>query len=866
MKKLVTIAFAALAGQLFADTITWTGGAGTYGWGNAENWDLNRVPGETDEVVIDGDITVSRGGNNLVISSLTLRNGASVGDVNELKSEGGATSPVYTGGKVSCSLVALITGPVTISDAEIANSGTGHSSGFYHAGGYLNFVDGAEGAAKYTFQSSLSSNPYTTFFSGATPLIRYNGATIDEATYNSKFQATDNGDGTTTLSFKVLAGWDVGAVSVDSVADGQASVSFTVTKYSGGNATVSIGCASTDLGDDIANWAGKLTQVASDVAATTSYNETVALADGINYIRVFVAYDSTTSASSAAMARNIVYGDYGELTGVYEYIGSDGNLSTASNWALDKVPLVASDTAPTAGTDIRWFGSNTVFALSDNFHLYATDHYVGATITQANAGNHDSNLNGDITFENSSVTLSTVVVQSDPHVISLKNSNFATTRAPDGVAGFWTTVPAGGINFISGFPSSFSFGADAGDVHDAATVKSQLVDNGKITLDGAAIDATTWIDYFSVDVVGTTVTVSYSPTVAENRIDAVSADATSTSATLTATIGSQETGTLVKFAYGTAAPADADVLAGSVMTVSDGTATASVNGLADLTVYHFTIAIVNAESTEILASKSGQFVASDFDYVYMNGAWVGEVPALNTDSQVLFLDGYSTVNGDVNVGNKTVQGVLLRTGTLTGVGPLVARSAQVSNTRVDDLNGAPYGTWNVTAPLFDFYSLSSNGTLLAACSYTFYTKHSDEDINGEFFKDNAPLFHVNGAAASQGDFSIEVLGTFNPGEENEYRRVSIVWFEPFPASARDTDWTIQTGARVKLTKNTRIGALDIPVAKDVKIDLNGYNLKVSALFVNGEKKKGEFNKDNLSILTGAGSLTIGGPGFSVFVR
>ena len=70
---------------------------------------------------------------------------------------------------------------------------------------------------------------------------------------------------------------------------------------------------------------------------------------------------------------------------------------------------------------------------------------------------------------------------------------------------------------------------------------------------------------------------------------------------------------------------------------------------------------------------------------------------------------------------------------------------------------------------------------------------------------------------------------------------------------------------MKLNRNTKIAALDVETA-DVKIDLNGYNLKVSALFVNGEKKKGEFNKDNLSILTGAGSLTIGGPGFSVFVR
>jgi hypothetical protein len=83
-----------------------------------------------------------------------------------------------------------------------------------------------------------------------------------------------------------------------------------------------------------------------------------------------------------------------------------------------------------------------------------------------------------------------------------------------------------------------------------------------------------------------------------------------------------------------------------------------------------------------------------------------------------------------------------------------------------------------------------------------------------------------------------------------------------------TDWTIQTGARVKLTQNTRIGALDIPDATtDVKIDLNGYELKVSSLTIAGEKKKGEFTAATLSgILTGEGKLSVVGSGFTVTIR
>ena len=45
-----------------------------------------------------------------------------------------------------------------------------------------------------------------------------------------------------------------------------------------------------------------------------------------------------------------------------------------------------------------------------------------------------------------------------------------------------------------------------------------------------------------------------------------------------------------------------------------------------------------------------------------------------------------------------------------------------------------------------------------------------------------------------------------------------------------------------------------------------FNLKVSSLFVNGEKKKGEFTAANLSILTGEGSLIVGGPGFAIIIR
>src|SRR5947207_15833200 len=38
--------------RALAVTITWTGGAGTNAWGTPANWNLNRVPGAGDDVVI----------------------------------------------------------------------------------------------------------------------------------------------------------------------------------------------------------------------------------------------------------------------------------------------------------------------------------------------------------------------------------------------------------------------------------------------------------------------------------------------------------------------------------------------------------------------------------------------------------------------------------------------------------------------------------------------------------------------------------------------------------------------------------------------------------------------------------------------
>ncbi|MBR1836742.1 MAG: hypothetical protein IJ783_05595 [Kiritimatiellae bacterium] len=864
MNKFLELAVsAAAAAAASAASVTWTGATGDGWWGTAANWSGNALPTPSDYVSVGDGIAINANASTMLPEVLTFGEGSSlVLENNELQFSGAST---VQGGSVTANLVAAqsAASSVTLVDCQLTNKSTAHDKGFWRSDGtaHLNFEFGNSGSASYTFQSSLigSGGVYGTFAAGANPHVKFGGANIaSQSEFDEIFAVSSDAEaGTTTISLKTPEGWKASAPTFGEVEDGAVDVSCGVSHFSGGAATISVGCASSDLGPDAAAWAGKVEQVADGVAITTTVTATVALSAGINYVRFFVAYDGGTVASPAAAVRNLVYGDYGELDGVYEYIGTDDDLANPSNWALDKEPLGDGAAVPAAGTDIRWFGRNAVLSLSGNFHLHATDRFVGATIRQADNGNHDSNLGGDVTFEDSDVTLSTVVVQAEPFAISLKNARFATTRAPDGVAGFYPAVPENGVNFVSGFPSSFAFGADPGDVHDAATVKSRLIDQSRITLDGEAISAEVWTEYFSVDVADSTVTVSYSPTVAENRIDEVAVSSTSTSATITATIGARESGALVKFACGTSAPAEADVLAGQTMALVGDEAAASISGLEDLTPYYYLVAIVDAAGAAVLASKAGSFVASDYAHVWIDGAWLGGAVALTSDAQALFFDDFDAVNGDVNVANKAVRGVSFRSGTLTGPGPLAVWSARISNTRSNDLVGAPYGTWNVTAPLFDFRSLSGGGTIRAASSYSFYTTHPDEDVAAEFFDAARPLVLANGVAADRADFTIETNATYGEGEETEYRNVSIVWWEPFPASARDEAWTLEDGARVKLSRNLTAGQLAVPAGADAKIDLAGHDLRVAALVVDGQSLKGGYTAATLpSLLTGEGSLVV----------
>ena len=872
MKKLVTIAIAALAGQLIADTYTWTGGAGTSDYATAGNWNVGdnpaaHAPYETDEAVIDGD-AVTVNGNYRIPLSLTLSNGASWSIGGEIQfGNNNVEHPVIYGGTVSGTLVAsqFAGSSLTISDAAIIDTGSGNNGFWQNTGSYLNFVDGDNHAATFTYQTSIAANPFYFFSNPAgTPYIRYSDQVIDEATFNKHFTYGDNGNGTTTLSMKSVDGWELGVLTVGDVEDRQVSVSVTATKYSGSDATVYFVHGARDYGETFSSW--PTATDGEEVSATSEVSDTLTLEDGYNYIRAFLLYNGEYSAT-AAVARRIMapYGDYGELTDVYEYIGEGNNLGDAANWAKDKSAPAAE--APTAGTDIRWFGRNAYY--SGSLAIYDKDVFSGATLNLSG----DTFINADVYFTNSTVNISTInVADRGAPILNLYGSSLTTTRNDQWLGVYPPGTYTGSstktfVNFLSGKASSFTFTDNAINISDADSAKSALVTPGYLKLDGAAIADFDWDAFFSVEVSGKTVKITYDPVVDENKISSVAfSDVTATSATLTASIFSIASGASVIVACDTAEITEANIIAkGENVIVNEGVATKAVTSLVSGNVYNFAFAIV--QDNEVKAFKSGLFFASDFDYVYMNGAWQGNEPAtLNTTDSMLFLDAYNNAINDIAVANTVVSNAAITsTGTLVGNGTMQVYSSQISNNKLGDA-GAVCGTWGGSTYM-NFVSLSGNGVVYPACSYTFNAAEEWKNNAYSLLFDDERI-HLNGAKVNQATYesNFKLVENGATGNETTPYNLTITYWEPVWAGVPKSDWTVQPGARVKLTKDTKIGVLTVADATDVKIDLNGYNLKVSSLFVNGEKKKGEFNKDNLSILTGAGSLTIGGPGFSVFVR
>ena len=857
-----------------AETKTWDGGANTTVWGDANNWNPDGVPGQADSVEIDG-VSVTHNGN-LVVSSVKLTGGATVTASGELKSEGNAVEPVYNGGVVSCTLLALITGPVTISDAEIKNSGTGHANGFYQAGShYLNFVDGAKRGAAYTFNANLGNDPYSLFVNRTNPLIRYKGEAMSKADFDDNFEFKNNGDGTITLYMRASTGWHVGSPAVENIAtvsEGKksATVSAVATKVveTAPDAPYCyVAFDTVDHGSDFANWpaATRAEATLSDgvISASIEFNSGVTY-----YARVFASYtmgDVTEIASSSAVEFRTADVDYGDLTNVYEYIGTDNDLTKVSNWMLDGNPAAL---VPTEGTDIRWFGSRGNYA-KGSFKAYSNDRFVGTTM----GIDGDFEAWGDISFSNSTINARMIVLKNGDITVNLYGSTVYVLRTDAGQFGFYDKSYAKMINFISGKASSYT-GRNSFNATDKASVYSSLIENGKVVLDGATINASTWADNFVVSIADGRVTISYDPAVVANVLGATSvSNIKDTSATASVEVQKIETGAVLKFAYGTTEPTDSELIADGdyEAAVADSVASRGMTGLTKGATYYYRFGIMRTSDNSIVASAGGSFVAKEFDAVYRNGAWEDNVSVpLNVGAnRILFASDYDAGEAEMASPNKVVDGAKLTMNTLViGYSPTLLHNGWIFATRPGDLGAAPYSLHPPYADKFiDFvHDAPANGVVYRASCYSFryeaegWVRPTDETIYDYLF--GSGKFLVNGERVSSGS----AIGMIALTDDTANSRIYLHTVDDASLIAGSSAWTFQPGARVKLSKKENIASVAIPDATDVSINLNGNILRIGNLTVGGEKVSGTFTSTDLPYLSGSGTLIAGGNGLAIVIR
>lgn len=631
---------------------------------------------------------------------------------------------------------------------------------------------------------------------------------------------------------------------------------------------------------DVNNWVASSTGQAPDhvpLAVANSGDQVVISGSGVE-----VEYnggdpwigsgESITISGGAKLMQTVASWWHGENGSVVIDGGAfdTGSCSGTHAWSFFNVSnggaLIARTSIPDANVTLDPTATYEVFS-ANNYSYTGTEKFTRLTATVQGAELHTQTnvFSKDVVWTCNLISASGVSIVWEAGSLVLWDTAWG---------GYYNA--GGTIDIAEGWTGSFTFAYPPASVFNSC-FKNKIKYNGTDLTEESfeeffEVTQTTVTDPSGVDHIASRVALAAET---DWKLGAISvSEVSSSNAVLTAAVASVGTGAYSLYmACSTDAITEENITSiGRAVTVTDGVSLNVVEDLADLTVYNYAFAIVTNDA--VAAFKSGSFVASDYEYVYNNG-WVGGVGPGNlyTSSSVLFLSDYS-YDGDFILENKRVICSVLRTSTLHN-GTMIVENSAVVNRRVNLLSQTPYGFIGNPYPL-DFFSASGNGTMRRACSYTF--RSTDEQL-AAFYQNIVAggRIKVGGETISPesyaANFSLEteaekVPGSYDygEGEVEEQMNVSTFTMWDIPPFRAAGNWVFQDGARVRLNKNTSMAALNVET-EDVKIDLNGYALKVSSLTIAGEKKKGEFTAATLpAILTGEGSLTVSGPGFAVFVR
>ena len=151
---------------------------------------------------------------------------------------------------------------------------------------------------------------------------------------------------------------------------------------------------------------------------------------------------------------------------------------------------------------------------------------------------------------------------------------------------------------------------------------------------------------------------------------------------------------------------------------------------------------------------------------------------------------------------------------------------------------------------------------------------------------DASVYDVSPAAAgtvclatANGDHVVKVYNVFRHGNAEADWRVptgeSVSPATHLPAmqdadslsALKRTKWELSGHGAIRLTRNVQIASLSLAAADGTQmVYTDGSTLTTAALYVNGTRLHGTFTKDNAQWVAGEGSVTVGGNGFVVTVR
>ena len=476
MKKLVSIALAALAGQLLADTITWTGGAGDNLWGTAGNWSPNAVPNQNDDVSVGDNVTILANATTALPKTLTFgANSKLVANNNELRFWGECT---ITGGSVTGDLLAAQQGgsKITISDCALINVSTGWTKGWYRSDGtaHVNFVPGTSRAASYTFKTSLIDNGsvYGSFVGISNPLIKFEGAAIaSETDFNEAFMITEDAEaGMTTVSLMPLNGWVLSTPAASGVTSSSATLSSTLRHLGEGSGTIVFAYADAPGNIDLLN--GEV--LSGTLAEDATFTKTLTgLTEGTTYyFRFGVKVNGEIVGQSAVSS--FYASDYSAV-----FMGSiDNSWNTAGNWTSGSVPTTSDTILIPAGKRCE-HGNGTI-----SFNSYDITIDGGSFITsgEINPGPREVRNGGTL-------SATTYVNGGDNIAIIVRGSDIVSTRSNDfNLRGFYGSKPL--FNFKSGAACTYTYNYNPeGEPPAFETEFNAVFKEGQIVVDGVRLTA-----------------------------------------------------------------------------------------------------------------------------------------------------------------------------------------------------------------------------------------------------------------------------------------------------------------------------------------------------------------------------------------